>query len=221
MSRNCDVKVLVVERFDRRWSSNGQWLMRLPQEDMCQALGVSPSLKYESDGGPGMAAIMHLLLGAKNADADREQFFRSQILFWLLAATDGHAKNFSIYLEPEGSYRLTPLYDVMSIYPLIEANAISRQKAKLAMAWKGKKPHYLWAMVQARHCISTAKAIGFSQKRAEKILREMLAKVSPIAEQISKSLPASFPTHISKPILKGIVSLARQQLSHIEQGLIL
>jgi len=45
-------KVLVVERFDRRWSSDNQWLMRLPQEDMCQALGYSPALKYESHGGP-------------------------------------------------------------------------------------------------------------------------------------------------------------------------
>jgi serine/threonine-protein kinase HipA len=216
-----DAKVLVVERFDRRWSSNGQWLMRLPQEDMCQALGVSPNLKYEADGGPGMAEIMHLLLGANNADADREQFFQSQILFWLLAATDGHAKNFSIYLLPGGSYRLTPLYDVMSVYPLMEINALSRHKAKLAMAWQGKKPHYLRAMIQARHCISTAKAIGFSEKRAEKILREMLAQTSQVAEQVSKSLPVSFPTHISEPILRGMVTLAQRQLSSIEQGLIL
>ncbi|MBW4553760.1 MAG: type II toxin-antitoxin system HipA family toxin [Aphanocapsa sp. GSE-SYN-MK-11-07L] len=215
-----DVKVLIVERFDRRWSSNGQWLMRLPQEDMCQALGVPPGLKYESEGGPGMAQIMHLLLGASNADADREQFFRSQVLFWLLAATDGHAKNFSIYLEPNGNYRLTPLYDVMSIYPLMDTHAISRQKAKLAMAWQGKKPRYLWTMVQARHCLSMAKAIGFSQKRAEQILREMLAQVSSVAGQIASSLPARFPTHISEPILKGMVSLAQQQLSQIEQGLI-
>ena len=49
-----DVKTLVVERFDRRWSDNGRWLMRLPQEDLCQALGIPPGLKSESDGGPGI-----------------------------------------------------------------------------------------------------------------------------------------------------------------------
>ena len=108
-----DVKVLVVKRFDRRWSKDGTWLIRLPQEDMCQALGVSPNLKYQSDGGPGMAEIMQTLLGAKDAEADRETFFRSQVLFWLLAAMDGHAKNFSIFIEPTGSYGLTPLYDVI------------------------------------------------------------------------------------------------------------
>jgi HipA-like protein len=53
-----DVKVLIVEQFDRRWSRNGQQLLRLPQEDRCQALGRSPSLKYQADGGPGIVEIM-------------------------------------------------------------------------------------------------------------------------------------------------------------------
>jgi serine/threonine-protein kinase HipA len=41
-----DSKVLAVERFDRRWSKDNSWLMRLPQEDMCQALGIAPANKY-------------------------------------------------------------------------------------------------------------------------------------------------------------------------------
>ena len=114
-----NVKVLAVERFDRKMSSDKTWLMRLPQEDMCQALGISPNLKYQSDSGPGINAIMQLLLGSANAIADRDTFYKSQILFWLLAAIDGHAKNFSIFIEPDGKYRLTPLYDIMSAYPLI------------------------------------------------------------------------------------------------------
>jgi serine/threonine-protein kinase HipA len=78
------VKVLIVERFDRRWSQDGKWLMRLPQEDFCQILGVSPNLKYQNDGGPGIAEIMQVLQGSRNAESDRELFFRSQVLFWLL-----------------------------------------------------------------------------------------------------------------------------------------
>jgi len=66
-------KVLIIERFDRRWSSSG-WLMRLPQEDFCQALGVSPALKYESHGGPGIADAMKLLLGSRLAGQDRELY---------------------------------------------------------------------------------------------------------------------------------------------------
>ncbi|MCE9967167.1 HipA domain-containing protein, partial [Lelliottia amnigena] len=70
-----DKKVLIVERFDRKWSRDGKWLMRLPQEDMCQALGYSPALKYESHGGPGIAEIMTLLLGSRRSNQDRATFF--------------------------------------------------------------------------------------------------------------------------------------------------
>jgi serine/threonine-protein kinase HipA len=211
-----DVKVLVVERFDRHWSRDGQWLMRLPQEDMCQALGISPNLKYQSDGGPGMAEIMKVLLGAHNANADREQFFRSQILFWLLAATDGHAKNFSIHLEAGGSYSLTPLYDVISFYPYISASK-PVQKIKIAMALKGtKRNNYHWSNIQPRHFISTAKAINFSPKKAELILKEMLEQADRVAEEVAGRIPEGFPTHISEPILQGMVSLAKQQLNSVK-----
>jgi serine/threonine-protein kinase HipA len=210
-----DVKVLVVERFDRRWSRDGQWLMRLPQEDMCQALGISSSLKYQADGGPGMADIMRVLLGASTAEVDRETFFRSQVLFWLLAAIDGHAKNFSIYIEAGGSYRLTPLYDVISVYPLMQSQAISKQKAKMAMALKGtQKSIYHWHMIQPRHFLLTAKTIAFSQKQAERILAEMLEQASQIAEQVAENLPAGFPATISEPILRGMSLLAKQQLDN-------
>jgi serine/threonine-protein kinase HipA len=152
-------------------------------------------------------------LGSKNAEADRETFFRSQVLFWLLAATDGHAKNFSIYLEPGGSYRLTPLYDVLSVYPLMQSNMIPRQKAKMAMALRGtNKNHYLWEKIQPRHFLSTAKAINFPQKKAEQILIEMLEQASYIATQVLDKIPEGFPPEISDPILEGMTRLAKQQL---------
>jgi serine/threonine-protein kinase HipA len=59
-------RVLVVERFDRNWR-NGQHIIRLPQEDTCQALGIPPTLKYQSDGGPNMRDILGLLKGADDA----------------------------------------------------------------------------------------------------------------------------------------------------------
>ena len=55
---------------------------------------------------------------------------RAQIVFWLLVAIDGHAKNFSVFLTP-GGYKLTPLYDVMSASPYPQ---LSPHKIKLAMA---------------------------------------------------------------------------------------
>lgn len=73
-----DVKVLSVERFDRKLSSDNTWIMRLPQEDVCQALGISPNLKYQADGGPGINEVMQLLLGSLHPTADRDTFFRAQ-----------------------------------------------------------------------------------------------------------------------------------------------
>jgi hypothetical protein len=100
-------RVLVVERFDRVWTKDNR-LLRLPQEDCCQALSVPPTRKYEADGGPGIANVLELLKASDDPDTDRRLFLKAQIMFWLLAATDGHAKNFSIALRPGGRFRLTP-----------------------------------------------------------------------------------------------------------------
>ena len=75
MAQFGDMKTLIVERFDRMFSMDESWIIRLPQEDMCQATGAPSGLKYESDGGPGIRSIMNLLLGSSIADQDRIDFF--------------------------------------------------------------------------------------------------------------------------------------------------
>ena len=208
-----DVKALVVERFDRRWSKDKTWLMRLPQEDCCQALGISPNLKYEADGGPGIIEIMQLLLGSKYAIEDREIFLRSQILFYLLAAIDGHAKNFSLLIEPLGAYHLAPLYDIMSAHPLIKNKQLQKQKIKMAMALRGKNKHYHWHSIQKRHFISTAIAAKFSPQRTEELLQEMLGKVESVIKTVSSKIPSGFPAHISQAIFNGMRE-AKKMLIH-------
>ena len=79
-----DQRVLAVERFDRRWSDDGRWIIRLPQEDLCQATGKAPNLKHEADGGPGIDAILRLLGGSTQPERDRENFLRAQLIFWAL-----------------------------------------------------------------------------------------------------------------------------------------
>jgi len=207
-----EVKVLVVERFDRLLSSDGKRLLRLPQEDICQALGVSSHLKYQADGGPGIENIMHLLMGSAEPEKYRELFFRSQILFWLLAAIDGHAKNFSIRIDARGTYRLTPLYDIMSAYPLIANKQLHAKKIKMAMALKGKNNYYAWADgLQRRYFLNTAKAANYSVEKAEKILDDMLMKVEPVVEMLANKLPRKFPDKISQPIFEGLL-LAKSKL---------
>ena len=89
-------KVLAVERFDRA-RMPARWIARLPQEDFCQALGLPSSKKYESDGGPGIREILRVLDAGLRAAGDKRAFIKAQIVFWMLAATDGHAENFSIF----------------------------------------------------------------------------------------------------------------------------
>lgn len=210
-----NVKVLVVERFDRKYSDDKTWIIRLPQEDMCQALGFSPNLKYQSDGGPGISMIMGLLLGSKNATQDRDLFYKTQIFFWLLAAIDGHAKNFSLFIEPEGRYCLTPLYDIMSAYPLLNNGQLQKHKIKMAMALRGKNNHYHWSQMQRRYFLETAKFVEYSAGKAEIILDEMLTKVESIIEQVSKKLPSGFPCHISEPIFEGIIKASKSLVLEI------
>jgi len=86
-------------------------LLRLPQEDSCQALSIPPALKYESEGGPGITAILRMLRDSDTPAEDQRAFLKTIVVFWLMGATDGHAKNFSVFLYPGGRYRMTPLYD--------------------------------------------------------------------------------------------------------------
>jgi len=200
-----DTKALIVKRFDRMLSGDGKKILRLPQEDMCQALGTSPHLKYQADGGPGIKNVMRLLLGSSDPTNDRALFFSAQILFWLLAAIDGHAKNFSIFIEPDGKYRLTPLYDILSAHPLIANKQLQAKKIKMSMALKGKNNRYHWYDVKRSYFLNAAKDANFSVETAEAILDTILNKVEFVIETVSRSIPKNFPKKISRPIFDGIL----------------
>jgi len=199
-------KALVVERFDRTSSSDASWIIRLPQEDLCQATGTSPLGKYQTDGGPGIAAIMAILLGSEQAEQDRINFFKTQILFWLLAATDGHAKNFSIALRPGGRYRATPIYDVLSAHPLIGKgkNQISPNKAKLAMAIRGSSNHYLIDKIQRRHWLVQAQQVGLGAAMAERLIEEVVGVTEAVIDKVGQLLPSDFPTDVAESVFEGM-----------------
>jgi serine/threonine-protein kinase HipA len=203
-------KTLVVERFDRRLAADGKWYLRLPQEDMCQATGTSPGLKYESDGGPGIATIMELLLGSENSAEDRREFMRTQLVFWMLAAIDGHAKNFSAFLLPAGAFRLTPRYDILSAYPVLGhgRGKLSPEKIRMAMAVQGKNRHYRWEEICARHWLETAKRCGFGEMKG--VVEDVIARTPAVIERVRKLIPPVFPSDIADSILQGISARAKQ-----------
>ena len=197
-------KALVVTRFDRRLSFDGTWIIRLPQEDLCQALNVSPALKYEQDGGPGIEKIMDLLLGSDNSLSDRYIFIKTQLLFWLLAAIDGHAKNFSIFLLQGDKYHLTPMYDVMSAHPLVQSEQIRMQRLKMAMAVSGKNRHYHWERILNRHWINTSRTCRFPLDDLKRILDELFGEMPLVIDQVKNQLPPDFPSHIANSIFNGM-----------------
>ena len=219
---NCEMmqfgsrKALVVERFDRKFSQDGSWIMRLPQEDFCQATGTPPSKKYENDGGPGISRIMTILLGSQNPEADREDFFRTQIAFWLLCGIDGHAKNFSLFIEAGGSYRMTPRYDVLSAYPVLGhgPKKLSPNKVRMAMAVFGKNRHYRWEEISPRHFIQTGTHCGLGESSAS-IVRGMAEATPKVIHDVMASLPPNFPESVGETILDGL-SLSAQRLHDVK-----
>ncbi|MDD5280729.1 MULTISPECIES: type II toxin-antitoxin system HipA family toxin [Acidithiobacillus] len=206
-------QVLVVTRFDRQWQ--GTWWARLPQEDLCQALGVPAAKKYQNDGGPGMDAILDILRGSSRAEIDRRDFLKTQLIFWLLGAPDGHAKNFSILLRRGGFFELAPLYDILSAWPHTGAghNLLDERKLKLAMGVRGgKNLHYRLVDIQRRHWNATAKrnALGTD---FEDVVQEVIDSVPAVMENLQQILPPDFPNSVSDPIFTGM----RRQAGRLEK----
>ncbi len=194
-------KALVIERFDRAWS-NGR-LVRLPQEDCCQALSVPPARKYQSHGGPGMLAIADLLRGADSPADDHRTLLQAQLVFWLIGATDGHAKNFSIFLHPGGGYALTPLYDVLTAQPSLDALQIERKQMKLAMS-AGNNNHYRIDEVQTRHFFQSGEAAGLSRSLVRSAVEDIAARMEDALASLEVELPEDFPPALHESVSAGV-----------------
>ena len=205
-------RVLVVKRFDRSWHPQG-WVVRLPQEDFCQAKGISSEMKYEQRGGPSMDACLKVLKGGENFQEDGKNFLCAQLLFWFMAAIDGHAKNFSLFVLPNGRYRLTPFYDVLSAWPLIGDSAFLLQykKVKLAMAVHSKSAHYKLSEIQYRHWQSLAHRSGVDG--AWEAMQNMALQLDAALVRVEKKLPADFPMELAHSLFQGV----RQHIAQFER----
>ncbi len=203
-----EMKVLVVERFDRVLAEDKSWIIRQPVEDMCQANEFAAALKYESDGGPGMAMIMEKLKSSLQPEEDRRQFMRTVFLFWILGAIDGHAKNISIFLKAGGRFELTPVYDVLSAYPLAEKREIEYRDLKMAMALHSKNIHYHWHEMLPRHWFNQAKKLDFPGSDMEQIIEQTISNIDRVIDHVSTYLPADFPEDIADPVFNGMKNIA-------------
>ncbi|ENB4431835.1 HipA N-terminal domain-containing protein [Escherichia coli] len=166
------------------------------------------SVKYESDGGPGIAQIMAFLMGSSEALKDRYDFMKFQVFQWLIGATDGHAKNFSVFIQAGGSYRLTPFYDIISAFPVLGGTGIHISDLKLAMglnASKGKKTAI--DKIYPRHFLATAKVLKFPEVQMHEILSDFARMIPAALDNVKTSLPTDFPENVVTAVETNVLRL--------------
>jgi serine/threonine-protein kinase HipA len=153
--------------------------------------------------------LFSTLKQSTHAESDMDTAMAAQILFWLLRAPDGHAKNFSVHLLAQGRFRLTPLYDVMSAYPVMGdgPSQWNPREVKLAMALRGKNKHYVMSHVLRRHFNSTAQLVGYG-KDAEALIEGLLEKVPTAVARVRVELPPGFNAEVADNILDGFTNAA-------------
>jgi serine/threonine-protein kinase HipA len=136
---------IVVERYDRR-PLEGR-LVRVHQEDLCQALGVRPERKYQNEGGPGareVARMLRSVMPPPAADDAALRFLDALAWNWLIAGTDAHAKNYSLLLAARQA-RLAPLYDVASALPYGTHERKLRLAMKIGGDYRVHPVHNTWS----------------------------------------------------------------------------
>jgi serine/threonine-protein kinase HipA len=176
--------VIVVERYDRL--RRGRGVIRIHQEDFCQALGRAPQHKYQNEGGPSASEILTLIRQySSNRAVDEAQFLNALMLGWLIGATDAHAKNFSLLIAPGGQVRLAPLYDLSSALPY--PKQVDLRRASLAMKIGGS---YRLREIGRRHWEKFAREIRLRpedlEERISGFLEELPQHCRLAAEHLSK-----------------------------------
>jgi serine/threonine-protein kinase HipA len=185
-----DEIAIVVERYDRGRTGNS-WV-RIHQEDMCQALGLHPTRKYENDGGPGIRRIVDLLREQSSSQEEDVQSFLDAIAFnWLIAGTDAHAKNYSLLLGQNGAVRLAPLYDLASIlpYPTVDLG-----KVKLTMKIGGE---YRLRNIGPRHWQRLAIELRLDDAKLIDRIRAMALAIPDQATAIQEQIEGEGLSHVT------------------------
>lgn len=172
---------ICVSRYDRA-RMNGN-LVRVHQEDFCQALGVMPQIKYQSQGGPGPADLAKVLWDHSSQPRnDVETLFAALAFNYLIGGTDAHAKNYSLLFGAGGNVRLAPLYDISSALPYPQL-----QKRKIKMAMKIGN-HYRWWDIRLEDWRATAASMRLEPAWALETLAAMCLLLPEMAQEVRQQL---------------------------------
>lgn len=139
----------------------------------------------------------------------------AQLLFWMLCATDGHAKNFSIFLRPQGVFEMTPLYDVLSAYPIWGAGPgkLSPHKARMAMAVRSKNAHWNMNKIMRCHWEAVGERYGIRSPQGldvRAIIDQVVEMTPDVIARAEKQLPPDFPQSVSTAIFQGLQDAANR-----------
>jgi serine/threonine-protein kinase HipA len=202
-----DQPYIVVERYDRLPPPPGSpFARRIHQEDMCQALNLMPTKKYQEDGGPGIAQIVTLIRRVSTEpDVDVERFLKANIFNWLIGGTDAHAKNYSLLIGSGDEVRLAPLYDLSSQLPYPE---LIPQRVAMKIG-----EHYDIARVSLEDWQKTARVCAVEEDGVVAMITEM-AKAIP--DEISAARDRALVDGLSEDT---IAPLARQLIQHARERL--
>lgn len=188
----------VCERFDRIEESG--LVHRLHQEDFCQLLHVDPKRKYESLGGPGIAASLRLMREMSLSASDTLEFIRRIVFAFLLGNGDAHGKNYSVLYHGR-KVALAPMYDVMSttIYPEVSARMAMKIDGEYAIKWitRGK-------------FLRMAENLGISPWTMDREIARMQKRIEKQAPEIAEKMSVRFPSPCYELIVRGIVKRSRQ-----------
>lgn len=204
-----DEVAIVVERYDREEMDG--ILVRVHQEDMCQAFGLPPTRKYEVDGGPTVSSVYELLReSSTNPEEDCQRFFDAIALSWLIAATDAHGKNYSLLHAPGPQLRLAPLYDIITILPYPQ---LSHEKSKLAMSVGGERQI---SRIEATHWLRLAKSLGLNPDNAIHRIRDIAARLPNAVDALNAQVhPSDYMRTLVARLGDAVVSHARHCLTRL------
>jgi len=204
------VSVIIVERYDRL--HNGKHFIRIHQEDFCQAKGIHPDRKYQSDGGPSVEDIANIIWDvSSDAHRDIHTFADALILNYFIAGTDAHAKNFSLLIAEGRQVRLAPLYDIASTLPYPET--VSPHKAKLAMKIGNT---YQLKKIKRRHWEACAKQLRIPATNLTERLQSIAEKLPALTQLIADQLHQEGLTHpVIQTLADSISQRARDSQRHL------
>jgi serine/threonine-protein kinase HipA len=195
-----DQVAIVVERYDRIRTSRG-WV-RVHQEDLCQALGLPPTRKYENEGGPSVGSVVDLLRGnSRAASEDVSTFVGALALSWLIAGTDGHAKNYSILIGAGGAIRLAPLYDLASALPY--PTSLDPYRITLAMKVGGE---YLVRKIGGRQWEKLAIQVRMRADEVISTATQIAERAPDVAHEVWRAVERDGLSHAILPRLADAVA---------------